>query len=329
MPTLVTGATGFVGSAVVRALLRVGEEVRVLVRPGSDLSNLEGLKNVETVPGEMRDPSSLRSALKGCRRLYHVAALYSLWLPNPSEIYETNVMGTRNLMKAALEMGVERVVHTSTVGAVVLPKEGGPGNEGTSLSLQEIVGHYKRSKFLAEQEVRDLIPKGLPAVIVNPSAPIGPRDVKPTPTGQMIVDFLKGRMWAYLETGLNLIDVGDVAEGHLLAAEKGRVGERYILGHRNLFLREIFGILARISGRRAPILRIPYSMVLPLAYISTEISNRVTHRPPRIPLEGVRMAKRPMFFDSTKAVHELGLPQRSVEGALEQSVVWFREHGYV
>ncbi len=328
MPTLVTGANGFVGSAVVRVLLRAGEEVRVLVRPGSDLSNLEGLK-VETVLGDMRAPGSLRAALKGCRRLYHVAALYSLWLQKPDEIYVSNVTGTRNLMEAALEMGVERVVHTSTVGAVGLPKEGGTGSEETPISLQEIVGHYKRSKFLGEQEVRDLVPKGLPAVIVNPSTPVGARDVKPTPTGQMIVDFLKGRMWAYLETGLNLIDVEDVAEGHLLAAEKGRIGERYILGHRNLFLREIFEMLGRISGRRAPALKIPYGLALPLAYLSTGISNRITHRSPRVPLEGVRMAKRPMFFDSTKAVRELGLPQRSVEGALEQSVVWFREHGYV
>lgn len=328
MRTLVTGANGFIGSAVVRVLLQAGGEVRVLVRPGSDVRNLEGLK-VEIVPGDLQDPHALRSTLKGCRRLFHVAALYRLWLRNPSEIYKTNVTGTQNLMEAAMEEGVERVVYTSTVGAVGIPNGGGIGDETTALELDDIVGNYKRSKYMAEKGVLRLVEKGLPAVVVNPSAPIGPRDVKPTPTGQIVVDFLKGRMWAFMETGLNLVDVDDVAEGHLLAAEKGRVGERYILGNKNLMLKEMLELLARISGRKAPSLKIPYGVVLPLAYLNTGISNYITHRVPRIPIEGVKMAKRNMFFDSSKAVRELGFPQRPVEEALERAVGWFQNNGYV
>ncbi len=328
MKTLVTGANGFIGSAIVRRLLEEGDEIRVLVRPGSDISNLEGLK-VEIFPGDLRDPLSLRGALRGCRRLFHVAALYSLWLKDPSEIYESNVNGTRNLMESALEEGVDRVVYTSTVGAVGIPEGGGPGNEDTPLSLEEVVGNYKRSKFLAEKEVKNLIQKGLPAVIVNPSAPVGPRDVKPTPTGKIILDFLQGKMWGYMDVGLNLVDVDDVANGHLLASEKGKIGERYILGNRNIMLREFFEILAHLCGGRTPWLKIPYSFVLPLAFLSTGISNFITHRPPQIPIEAVQMAKKQMFFDSSKAKRDLGYSPRPIEDALGQAVDWFRKKGYV
>jgi len=328
MKTLVTGANGFIGSAIVRKLLEEGEEVRVLVRSGSDMRNLEGLK-VEIFPGDLRDPLSLRGALRGCGRLFHVAALYSLWVKDPSEIYESNVNGTRNLMESALEEGVDRVVYTSTVGAIGIPEGGKPGNEDTPLSLDKVVGNYKRSKFLAEKEVRTLIQKGLPVVIVNPSTPVGPRDVKPTPTGKIILDFLQGKMWGYMDVGLNLVDVGDVANGHLLASDKGKIGERYILGNRNLMLREFFEILAHLCGGKAPWLKMPYSLVLPLAFLSTGISNFITRRPPQIPIEAVQMAKKKMFFDSSKAIRELGYSPRPIEDALGQAVDWFRKKGYV
>ncbi|HEY5931606.1 MAG TPA: NAD-dependent epimerase/dehydratase family protein, partial [Nitrospira sp.] len=232
MKALVTGATGFVGAAVVRALLKTGVEVRVIARPGSDSTNLRSL-NLEKVHGDLRDKESLRQALSGCRQLYHVAAHYALWAKDPSIFYDINVAGTRNLLEAAREVGVERTVYCSTIGAIGLPQGGGLGTEETPVSLEQMAGHYKRSKYLAEQEVLKLAKRGLPVVIVNPSAPVGEGDVKPTPTGQVILDFMKGRMPAYIETGMNIIDVDDVAPGHLLAMEKGRQGERYILGSKN------------------------------------------------------------------------------------------------
>src|SRR5437016_9362855 len=327
MKALVTGSTGFVGAAVTRCLLEHGVDVRVLVRRDSDLRNLEGLK-VEQAYGDLRDVASLRQALAGCRHLYHVAALYALWAPDPQIFYDTNVTGTRNLMEAARNSGVERIVYTSTIGAIGLPPGGGPGAEDTPVSLEQMVGHYKRSKFLAEQEVRTLARAGLPVVIVNPSAPVGAHDIKPTPTGQVIVDFMKGRMPAYIETGMNLVDVDDVAAGHLLAMEKGRIGERYILGNRNLMLREVFAILSRLTGVPAPTLKLPRWSILPLAYANQWLADYVTHRPPRIPLEGVKMAKYVMHYDCSKAMRELGLPQTPVEVALEKAVRWFRDHRY-
>ncbi len=325
--TLVTGATGFVGGHLVRKLLDRGVSVRVLVRRGSSLKNLEGLP-VETVTGDLTDRESLFTAVKGCRSVYHVAADYRLWTPDPKSLYRTNVQGTRYLLEAALAHQVKRVVYTSTVGVLAVSHHGTPANEETPVSLEQMVGHYKRSKFLAEQEVRLALSKGVPVVVVNPSTPVGSGDVKPTPTGQMIVDFLQGRMPAYVETGLNMIDVEDVAEGHLLAMEKGRIGERYILGNRNLTLREILQILSRVSGRPAPQVRLPHALAMGLAAVSTGAS-WVTRRPPRIPLEAVRMSKKKMFFDSSKAVSELGLPQQPVEEALEKAVAWFRANGYV
>ena len=327
MTSLVTGATGFVGGAVARALVTAGNEVRVLVRRDSDLRGLEGLK-IEQVHGDLRDRDSLRKALTGCRHLYHVAAHYALWARDPSVFYDSNVSGTRWLLEAARDVGVERIVYTSTIGAIGLPQGGGPGTEDTPVSLSQMAGHYKRSKYLAEQEVLKLAHTGLPVVIVNPSAPVGEGDIKPTPTGQMIVDFMKGRMWAYIETGMNLVDVDDVAIGHLRAMERGRIGERYILGNQNLSLRDIFNILSRLTGVKAPRIKLPWQAVLPLAYANRWLADYVTHQPPRIPLEGVRMAKYRMHYDCSKAIRELDLPQTRAETALEKAVRWFRKNGY-
>ncbi|HEY5627269.1 MAG TPA: hopanoid-associated sugar epimerase [Nitrospira sp.] len=326
MKALVTGATGFVGGAVARALVRTGIDVRVLARPDSDLQNLEGL-SVERMAGDLRDPASLRNALTGCQQLYHVAAHYALWAKDPSIFYEINVAGTRNLLEAAGEVGIERAVYCSTIGAIGLPPGGGLGTETTPVSLDQMAGHYKRSKYLAEQEVLKLAKEGLQVVIVNPSAPVGAGDVKPTPTGQVIVDFMKGRMPAYIETGMNIVDVDDVATGHLLAMEKGRQGERYILGCKNLMLREVFEILSRLTGVKAPAIKLPRLAILPLAYANQWLANLTGH-PPRIPLEGVKMAKYKMHYDCSKAIRELGIPQTSPEVALEKAVRWFRDHRY-
>ena len=322
-----TGSTGFIGAAVARCLLEHGVEVRVLVRRDSDLGNLQGLK-VEQAYGDLRDVHSLRQALAGCRHVYHVAAHYAFWAKDSRTFYDINVTGTRNLMEAARDAGVERIVYTSTIGAIGLPPSGGLGTEETPVSLEQMAGHYKRSKYLAEQEVLKLARAGLPVVIVNPSAPVGARDIKPTPTGQVIVDFMKGRMPAYIETGMNLVDVDDVAVGHLRAMEKGRIGERYILGHQNLMLRDVFALLSRLTGVPAPTIKLPRWAVLPLAYANQWLADYVTRRPPRIPLEGVKMAKYVMHYDCSKAIRELGLPQTPVEVALEKAVRWFRDHKY-
>ena len=327
MKALVTGATGFIGAAVARVLLESGTEVRVLVRENSNLGNLEGLQT-ETVSGDLQDISSLHKALRGCQHLYHVAAHYALWAKNPKIFYQVNVDGTRHLLQAAGDVGVERIVYTSTIGAIGLPEGGGLGTEETPVSLSQMAGDYKRSKYLAEQEALKLAKAGLPVVIVNPSAPVGERDIKPTPTGQIIVDFMLGRMLAYIDTGMNLIDVNDVAIGHLRAMEKGRTGERYILGHRNLTLKEVCEILSKITGVKAPTVKLPWRGVLPLAHVNKWIADYVTHRPPRIPLEGVRMAKYRMHYDCSKALRELDLPQTPIETSLENAVKWFRTHGY-
>jgi dihydroflavonol-4-reductase len=327
MKALVTGATGFVGGAVARALVTSGIDVRALARAGADLQNLQGL-TVERVEGDLRDPASLRKALIGCRQLYHVAAHYALWAKDPAIFYDINVTGTKNLLEAAREVGTERIVYCSTIGAIGLPPGGGLGTEETPVSLEQMAGHYKRSKYLAEQEVLKLAKAGLPVVIVNPSAPVGAGDVKPTPTGQVIVDFMKGRMPAYIETGMNIVDVDDVAAGHLLAMQKGRIGERYILGNKNLMLREVFEILSRLTGVKTPTIKLPRLAILPLAYLNQWIAN-LTGQPPRIPLEGVKMAKYKMHYDCSKATRELGIPHTPPEVALEKAVRWFRDHGYV
>ncbi len=326
MKALVTGATGFVGSAVVRALIKTGMDVRVLARRDSDFTNLQQCK-IDGAYGDLRDKESLRKALAGCRQLYHVAAHYALWARNPSIFYDVNVTGTKNLLEAARDVGTERIVYCSTIGAIGLPPDGGLGTEETPVSLEQMAGHYKQSKYLAEQEVLKLAKQGLPVVIVNPSAPVGEGDVKPTPTGQMIVEFMKGRMPAYIETGMNIVDVDDVAAGHLLAMQKGRIGERYILGTKNLMLRDIFEILSRLTGVAMPSVKLPRELILPLAYLNLAFS-WITGIPPRIPLEGVKMAKYKMHYDCSKAIRELGIPQTPPEVALEKAVRWFKDHGY-
>ncbi len=324
---LVTGGTGFVGAHVVRALLARGRSVRCLARPGSRRENLDGLE-VEIVEGDLTDPSSLARALSGVTTLYHVAADYRLWAKDPADLYRANAGGTENILAAASAAGVAKVVYTSSVAALGLMEDGSPADETTPVSRSRIVGHYKKSKYDAEQVARAWAAKGLPVVIVNPSTPIGERDIKPTPTGQIIVDFLNRRIPAYVDTGLNLVDVRDVAAGHLAAAEKGRVGERYILGNRNMTLKEILDALAGLTGLPAPKVRLPHWIPLVAAGASTAIA-RVTGRAPRVSLESVRMSAHRMFFDPSKAVRELALPQTPVEAALARAVTWFRESGHV
>ncbi|MBI4240642.1 MAG: NAD-dependent epimerase/dehydratase family protein [Candidatus Rokubacteria bacterium] len=326
MDVLVTGGTGFVGANLVRALLADGHSVRVLVRPESEKRALVGCP-VELVAGDLLDPASLRRAVTGCRVVFHVAADYRLWTRTPEALYRTNVDGTRNVLDACARAEVGRVVYTSTVGTLGISKDGRPGTETTPVTLDEMVGPYKRSKFLAERVAEEFAARGLPVVIVNPSAPVGPWDVKPTPTGQMIVDFLKGRMFATLDTGLNLVHVADVARGHILAAEKGRAGEKYILGNQNCSLAEIFALLARITGLPAPRHRVPYAVAW-LGALFMAGAARLTGRPPRVSLTAVRMAKKRMYFSPEKAVRELGLPQSPVEQAVGDAVEWFVAHGY-
>jgi len=322
MAILVTGATGFIGGHVARLLAARGASLRVLVRPQSRLDNLEGLK-AERVVGDLRDPRSLETAVRGCDTVFHVAADYRLWAPAPRELYESNVQGTANLLTAAAQAGMKRVVYTSTVGTIRPPAPGHLSDESAPVSLRDMAGDYKRSKFLAEQTAMQFAARGLPVVIVNPTAPVGEADVKPTPTGKIILDFLLGRMPAYIDTGVNVVDVRAVAEGHLLAAERGRVGERYILGDRNMTLREILETLARLTGRPAPRFRIPYAVAYGFAVFDTFLSRR-TGRPPTAPLDAVKMARYKMFVTSAKAERELGYRPGSAEEALERAVRWFQ-----
>jgi dihydroflavonol-4-reductase len=329
MTTLVTGASGFLGSHVARQLVSAGQSVRVLVRPNSNLAALAGL-NVEYFEGDLRDANSLERAVHGVRRVFHVAADYRLWAPLPEEIYENNVEGTRKLLDAvaALNSGVERVVYTSTVATIAVPRHGALPNENTHATCDEMIGHYKRSKFLAEQVAVEAAAAGVPVVIVNPTAPVGPWDWKPTPTGRIILDFLKGKMPAYVDTGLNVAPVEDIAAGHLLAAEKGRVGERYILGGCNMTLKQILDALSAITGRPAPRVRLPHAVALAAGY-ADQFFSRLTGRQPQIPVEGVKMSRHRMFVESDKAVRELGYKPGSVEAALERAVRWYEQHGYL
>ena len=328
MTVLVTGGTGFVGSAVVRRLLDAGLEVRALARPGSNRANLEGLP-VEIVEGDLLDFDSLARAAKGTRAVFHAAADYRLWLPKPSEIYECNVEGTRNVMIAALEAGVDRVVYTSSVATLGLKESGEPANEDTPVSIADMIGHYKRSKFLAESEVKRLAAQeSIPVVIVNPSAPVGPRDIKPTPTGRMIVEAAAGRMPAYVETGLNIVHVDDVAEGHLRAYERGRIGERYVLGGTNMTLREILAGIAELTGGRPPRIRLPHNVVMPIAYAAEAVA-KLTGSEPVATRDSVRMAKKLMYYSSEKAKRELGFEPRPARAALSDAIAWFRTHGYL
>ncbi len=327
MKAFVTGATGFIGASLVRELLRDGHQVRALARPGSNRKNIAGLP-LEVWEGDLLAPESLAAGIAGCELLFHTAADYRLWTRDPAAMYAANVEGTRAVMEAALLAGVRKAVYTSSVGTLGNPGDGAPGSESTPVTFADMVGDYKKSKFLAERVAEEFIPRGVPLVIVNPSTPVGVLDIKPTPTGKIIVDFLNRAMPAYLDTGLNLIDVEDCARGHLLAAEKGRIGEKYILGNQNLTLREIFRTLEEISGIPAPKVRLPHPPILLAAYIN-EAFSRITGKEPLIPLNGVRMARKFMFFDSSKAIRELGLPQTPVTQALTKAVAWFRANGYV
>ena len=325
MKALVTGATGFVGAAVARALGAAGWEVRALARGGSNRSNLQHLP-VEVVEGDLEDAASLELALEGCTGLFHVAADYRLGLRDPAPLYLANVEGTRNILSAARRAGVERVVYTSSVATVGIPRDGSPGDEGTAVTLADMIGHYKRSKYLAEEVARDAARTGMSVVIVNPSTPVGPGDIKPTPTGQLVLDAAAGRMPAYVDTGLNIVHVDDVAAGHLLAYERGSSGERYILGGEDMTLREILRVIATLVGRKPPTIRLPYGTILPLAY-AAEAFTWLTGRSGRLTLEGVRMSRKLMFFSSGKAVRELGYQWRPPLEAFEDAVRWFRERG--
>jgi dihydroflavonol-4-reductase len=324
MITLVTGATGFVGSHVVRQLLAKGDTVRVLVRPASSMRALESL-DVQVAQGDVRDASAVRQAARGVKRIYHVAADYRLWAKDPLEIYETNVRGTRNVLDA-IHAGMDRVVYTSTVATIAVRRDQLP-DETTEASLDEMIGHYKRSKLMAEHLVLDAAARGLPVVIVNPTTPVGPGDWRPTPTGQVIVDFLRRRLPAYVQTGLNVVPVEDVARGHLLAAEHGRIGERYLLGGRNMTLHDILDTLSVYSGERSPRICLPWRVAMVIGYID-QIVARLFGREPRIPLDGVRMSRHAMWADCTKAERELGFRPGSAEAALGRAVRWYTQQGY-
>jgi dihydroflavonol-4-reductase len=327
MRAFVTGGTGFIGGAVVRRLLQRGHEVRALVRPGADTRQLEGLP-VQPVIGDLADAETLRSGIAGCGWVFHVAALYSYWGHQWDDFYQTNVEGTRRVLESARSAGVERVVYTSSIAALGVHKDHTPATEETPSTLADRIGPYQRSKFLAEEVAHEYARQGLPVVMVNPSTPVGEGDHKPTPTGQIIVDFLKGRMFGYVDTGLNIVDVDDVAAGHLLAAERGRVGERYILGGENLTLKQILDLLAEISGRPRVRFRIPHSVAQAWSYVDVTMARlNPSHIPTATP-EKVRLSRRYEYFDPSKAVRELGLPQAPAREGLRRAVEWYRVHGY-
>lgn len=327
---LVTGGTGFIGSHVVRHLLGQGIAIRALSRATSNKKNLAGLP-VEIITGDLQDPSSLRRAVEGCEYVFHVAADYRLWVRDVAEMDRTNIEGSRYLFEASKDAGVQKIIFTSSVSAVGRPRttEGlGVGNESMDPTDDQLVGPYKRSKFLADQLARSYAAKGFPIVIVNPSTPVGTHDIKPTPTGKMIVDFLNGKMPGYVDTGLNFVDVEDVAAGHWLAAQKGKIGDRYVLGNRNMSLREFLSALAAVAGKPAPRIKIAYAVAWMAGAVSTGLSY-ITKKEPAIALNGVRMAHEPMYYSAEKAVRTLGMPQTPIEMALQKAVQWFRENGYV
>src|SRR5690242_4228319 len=329
MTALVTGASGFVGSAVARALLDRGEPVRAFARPSSDRRNLENI-SVDIEVGDLRDRASLDRAMKGCDTVFHVAADYRLWVPQPNEMFNSNVDGTRNVMEAAGNAGVRRIVYTSSVATLGLPQgDDAPANEQTPVKEGDIISPYKQSKYAAEALVKKMVAEqGLPAVIVHPSTPIGPRDVKPTPTGKIVVEAAKGRMPAFVDTGLNVVHVDDVAAGHLLAMERGTIGGQYILGAENLTLAEILGAVAEIVHRPAPKWRLPHDVVMPIAFLA-ELWARLTGREPFVTRDGVRLARKHMFFSSDHAIEALGYKPRPAKVAIADAVIWFNQHGYI
>jgi dihydroflavonol-4-reductase len=327
MRAFVTGATGFVGGNLARALLHDGQQVRALIRPGSDRRNVAGLP-VEIAEGDLDNQQKLAEQIVGCDVIFHVAAHYSLWGKDRDSIYRANVDGTKNLLAAARAVGIDRFIHTSSVAAIGVPPKNTLGTEETRTTLEELVSDYKKSKFLAEQAALQMARDGLDVVIVNPSTPVGAYDVKPTPTGEIILRFLQGRMPAYVRTGLNLVDVEDVARGHILAWRKGRTGERYILGNRNLSLKEMLDLLGQITGKRAPRIAIPHAIPLAVAFIDEKVLARLGKKP-QVSLYSVQMSKKMMYYNSSKAVRELGLPQTRIDVALEKAVRWFEENGYI
>ena len=327
MRAFVTGGTGFIGGAVVRRLLAEGHQVRALVRPGAGTRQLDGLP-VETVEGDLRDRESLQRGIAGNDWVFHVAALYSYWGHGADDFYQTNVEGTRRVMETAHQEGIARVVYTSSIAALGLHHDRTPATEDTPSSLEDRIGPYQRSKFLAQQVAEEYARQGLPVVIVNPSTTVGVGDHKPTPTGQIIVDFLNGRMFAYVDTGLNIVDVEDVASGHLLAAERGCVGERYILGGENLTLRQILDLLAGASGRPPARYRIPHAIAQAWSYLDVALARLNPRRVPAATPEKVRLSRQYEFYDPGKAERELGLPQTPAREGLRKAVAWYRAHGY-
>lgn len=328
MKVFLTGATGFIGGNLVRMLLSDGYEVRALVRSGSDQRNVAGLP-LESVTGDLDNEQNLAEQIAGCDAVFHVAAHYSLWIKDRGTIYRANVTGTKNLLAAAKTAGVKRFIHTSSVAAIGVPPAGTLANEETRTTVEALVSDYKKSKFLAEQAALEAARNGLDVVVVNPSTPIGAYDVKPTPTGDIVLRFLQNRMPAYVHTGLNLIDVDDVARGHILAWQKGRTGERYILGNRNLTLKEMLEMLAAITGKPAPSFAVPHFIPLAVAFVDEMILARYFGKTPQVSFYSVKMSQKAMYYDSSKAVRELGLPQSSIEGAIEKAVGWFEANGYV
>jgi len=327
MTALVTGATGFIGSAVVRALLARGETVRVLARVGSDRRNLADVK-VDIVEGDLRDAAARAKAVQGIDSLYHVAADYRLWVRNPAEMYATNVDSTTALMKEAADAGAKRIVYTSSVATLGIDASGTPSTEETPVTFVDMIGDYKRSKYLAEEAVRELTRnEGLPIVIVNPTAPVGPRDVKPTPTGRTVIEAAAGRMPAFVDTGLNLVHVDDVALGHLLAHDKGKIGERYVLGGEDLTLQQILQRIAAMTNRRAPTVKLPHGAILPLAYVVESFARVFNTGEPFITVDGIKLARKRMFFSSAKAMRDLGYSARPCDEALRDAIAWFRMSG--
>jgi len=326
MTTLVTGAAGFLGSHVARQLVARGDDVRVLLRVSSSNRAISDL-SLEYVTGDLRDASSLERAMAGAQRVFHVAADYRLWARRSRDIYDSNVGGTRNLLAAAKKAGVEQLIYTSTVATIAVDRPESP-NEFTDAKLEEMVGHYKRSKWMAEQEVLKAAKDGLPVIVAMPTTPVGPWDWKPTPTGKIILDFLNGKMPGYVETGLNFVGVEECAAGHLLVAEKGKIGERYLLGAENLTLKQLLDALARITGLATPAMKIPHGVALGVAYVESAFS-RLIGKEPQIPVEGVKIAQHMMFVDCSRAKKELGFAPSPVAGALERAVKWYRENGYV
>jgi dihydroflavonol-4-reductase len=325
--TFITGATGFVGAAVARVLIEKGHRLRVLARPGNDRRNLEGL-DIEIVEGDLGNAASYRDGLQGCQALFHVAADYRIWVPDPAAMHTINVDGTHALMEAAMAAGVSRIVYTSSVATLGYHRDGTPSDESTPVTYSDMIGTYKRSKFLAEQEVSRFFRRhALPVVIVNPSTPIGPRDIKPTPTGRILTEAAKGRIPAYVDTGLNIAHVDDVAMGHWLAFERGKLGERYILGGDNLGLGEILAIVAGIVGRKPPTVKLPREALFPLAYVAEAVA-RFTRREPFVTIDALHMAKKKMYFSSARAAKDLGYSCRPAKIAIADALKWFKEHNY-